>query len=62
MGELKPYPQIGYFVETLYGTEGILLTVKPSPYGAMAFIGTADERVVRCPLYDLRRKDNGIKI
>lgn len=63
MAELKPHPQNGYFVETIYGINGILLAVRPGPYGAMAFIATADERIAHCPLDDLFwRNDNGIKI
>lgn len=63
MAELKIYPTIGDLVETMHGINGILLAVRPSPHGAMAFIATADERVFHCPLNDLFwRNDNGLKI
>ena len=55
MPENERDPQIGDFVETVHGVNGILTAVKETPYGNMAFIATADMRTFHCPMCDIQR-------
>lgn len=52
-------PEIGEFVETIHGASGILTAIKPTYYGDMAFIATADMRTYHCPVCDIRRAKDG---
>ena len=45
--------EIGNYVETIHGVNGILTAIKDTYYGPMAFIATADMRVFHCPVSDL---------
>lgn len=45
---------IGDFVETIHGINGILTTVKKSYYGLTAFIATSDGRTFYCPIQELK--------
>ena len=51
-------PTVGDYVETIHGVNGILMDIKPTYYGDMAFIATADGRTFHCPVCDIRRDDN----
>lgn len=55
---LKIKPKVGSYVETIHGVNGILMDIKPTYYGDMAFIATADVRTFHCPVCDIRRDDN----
>jgi len=47
--------QIGDFVETIHGVNGILTEVrKGGYYGDVAFISTIDSRVFYCPVNDVK--------
>lgn len=52
-------PEIGDFVETIHGVNGLLIAIKPTYYGDMAFIATADMRTFHCPVCEIRRDSNG---
>ena len=41
---------VGDFVETIYGVNGILIAIKDTYYGEMAFIVTSDGRIFHCPV------------
>lgn len=51
--------EIGEYVTTIHGVSGILTAIKPTYYGDMAFIATADMRVFHCPVSEVRRPTNG---
>lgn len=51
--------QIGDFVETIHGVNGILTTIKPTYYGETAFIATAGMRTFYCPARDIIGWENG---
>ena len=46
--------QIGDFVETIHGINGILVDVKRGYYGLTAFVATSDRRTFYCPVNDLK--------
>ena len=47
--------QIGDFVETIHGVNGILTKVKKRGYyGDVAFIATSDMRTFYCPVNDIK--------
>lgn len=47
--------QIGDFVETIHGVNGILTKVKKGGYyGYVAFIATSDMRTFYCPINDIK--------
>lgn len=55
---------IGDFVETIHGVNGILTEVRNTYWGSTAYIATADGRTFYCPvaelkIADIRRDDNG---
>lgn len=51
-GEVK---QIGDFVETIHGVNGILTEIrKGGYYGDVAFIATSDMRTFYCPVNDIK--------
>lgn len=52
-------PEIGDFVKAIHGVNGILTAIKPTCYGNMAFIATADMRTFHCPVCEIRRGSNG---
>lgn len=47
--------EIGEYVTTVHGVSGILTAIKPTYYGDMAFIATADMRTFHCPVSEVRR-------
>ena len=44
--------QIGDFVETIHGINGILVDVKRGYYGLTAFVATSDRKTFYCPVND----------
>ena len=47
--------QIGDFVETIHGVNGILTEIKKGGYyGDVAFIATSDMRIFYCPVNDIK--------
>lgn len=51
--------QIGDYVETIHGVNGILTEIKKgSYYGDVAFIATSDMRTFYCPVGDINTKNN----
>ena len=51
--------KIGEYVITADGVKGILTAIKPTYYGDMAFIATADMRTYHCPASEVRRAEDG---
>lgn len=51
--------EVGDYVTTVHGVSGILTAVKPTYYGDMAFIATADMRTFHCPICEVRRITDG---
>ena len=51
--------KIGDYVITVTGVKGILTAIKPTYYGDIAFIATADMRTYHCPVRDVRRVEDG---
>ena len=45
---------VGDFVETVHGINGILVAIKDTYYGKMAFIDTSDGRTFHCPVTDIK--------
>lgn len=47
--------QIGDFVETIHGINGILTDIRKCGYqGEVAFIATSDMRIFYCPVSDIK--------
>lgn len=52
--------EIGDFVETIHGVNGIVTGIKKGGYyGDVVFIATSDLRTFYCPLSDVKEKCNG---
>lgn len=50
--------QIGDYVETIHGVNGILTEIrKGGYYGDVAFIATSDMRTFYCPVSDIKQND-----